>query len=107
MKTLQYTPVAMIKKLIDKIPIDKKDHVLLGMFVGYPLQILGVTIDILFSTDIFFFIGTTAGILLVGSKEVVYDWYLEKGNPEWWDFIASVIPIAATFAFRMIEQASH
>ena len=33
---------------------------------------------------------------IVGLKEVLHDWYLGKGNPEWWDFIASAIPILAT-----------
>jgi hypothetical protein len=32
----------------------------------------------------------------VGAKEVLHDWYFGKGNPEWWDFIASAIPILAT-----------
>ena len=84
------------------MPKDKKDHVLLGMFVGYPLQILGVAIDILFNTNVFFLIGTIIGISLVGLKEVLHDWYLGKGNPEWWDFIASAIPIIITFAFYAI-----
>ena len=92
----------MIKKIIDEMPKDKKDHVLLGMFVGYPLQILGVAIDILFNTNVFFLIGTIIGISLVGLKEVLHDWYLGKGNPEWWDFIASAIPIIITFAFYAI-----
>ena len=92
----------MIKKIIDGIPKDKKDHVLLGMFVGYPLQILGVAIDILFNTNIYFLIATIAGIVAVGLKEVLHDWYLEKGHPEWWDFIASAIPIVITFAFYVI-----
>ena len=87
----------MIKKIIDGIPRDKKDHVLLGMFVGYPLQLLGVAIDILFNTNVFFLIGTIVGIAIVGLKEVLHDWYLGKGNPEWWDFIASAIPIIATW----------
>ena len=92
----------MIKKIIDGIPKDKKDHVLLGMFVGYPLQLLGVAIDILFNTNIYFFVGTIVGIAVVGLKEVLHDWYLGKGNPEWWDFIASAIPIIITFAFYAI-----
>ena len=92
----------MIKKIIDGIPKDKKDHVLLGMFVGYPLQLLGVAIDILFNTNIYFFVGTIVGIAIVGLKEVLHDWYLGKGNPEWWDFIASAIPIIITFAFYAI-----
>ncbi len=93
----------MIKKIIDSIPKDKKDHVLLGMFVGYPLQILGVAIDILFNTNIYFLIATIAGIIIVGLKEVLHDWYWGKGHPEWWDFIASAIPIIITFAFYVIK----
>ncbi len=72
------------------------------MFVGYPLQFLGVAMDVLFSTNVFFLIGTIAGIAVVGLKEVLHDWYLEKGNPEWWDFIASAIPIIITFTFYVI-----
>ena len=92
----------MIKKIIDGIPKDKKDHVLLGMFVGYPLQLLGVAIDILFNTNIYLFVGTIVGIAIVGLKEVLHDWYLEKGNPEWWDFIASAIPTLATWLFYIL-----
>ena len=94
----------MIKKIIDSIPRDKKDHVLLGMFVGYPLQVLGVAMDILFNTSIYFLIGTIAGIVIVGLNEVLHDWYLGKGHPEWWDFIASAIPIIITFAFYVINK---
>ena len=86
----------MIKKIIDGIPKDKKDHVLLGMLVGYPLQIIGQLLDILFSVDFLFVLGSIIAIFLVGAKEVLHDWYLRKGNPEWWDFIASAIPILAT-----------
>lgn len=83
----------MIKEIIDSIADDKKDHVLLGMFIGYPLQLIGLVLDITFGLSIFFYIGSFIGIALVGGKEVIYDWYLGKGNPEWWDFIASAIPI--------------
>lgn len=86
----------MIKKIIDKIPKDKKDHILLGMFIGYPLQIIGQLLDIALSVDFLFVLGSIIAIFLVGLKEVLHDWYLGKGNPEWWDFIASAIPILAT-----------
>ena len=36
----------MIKRIIQSINEDKKDHVLLGMFVGYPLMIFGYIIDL-------------------------------------------------------------
>jgi hypothetical protein len=83
----------MIKKIINNIPKDKKDHVLLGMFVGYPFMILGYLIDILAGLNFVIILGGVLGIVLVGLKEIVYDWLMGLGTPEWWDFIASAIPI--------------
>ena len=83
----------MIKKIINNIPRDKKDHVLLGMFVGYPFMILGYLIDILAGLNFVIILGGVLGIVLVGLKEIVYDWLMGLGTPEWWDFIASAIPI--------------
>lgn len=91
----------MIKTIINRIPKDKKDHVLLGMIVGYPLQFVGIILDILF-IDIFFIIASVAAILIVAAKEIVHDWLMKKGNPEWWDFIASAIPILATMCIYFI-----
>lgn len=73
--------IKMIKKLIDSIAIDKKDHVLLGLIIGFPLILL------------FGNLGGYIAIILVAAKEVVNDLWLGKGNPEWLDFIASAIPI--------------
>tara|TARA_R110000823_G_scaffold27404_3_gene79829 strand:- start:3191 stop:3433 length:243 start_codon:yes stop_codon:yes gene_type:complete len=71
----------MIKRFINGIAIDKKDHVLLGIIIGFPLvMLLGVY-------------GGLIGIFLVGAKEVIHDCSFKKGNPELWDFIASAIPI--------------
>jgi len=83
----------MIKKIINNIAKDKKDHVLLGMFVGYPLMILGYLIDILAGLNFAIILGGVLGVVLVGLKEIVYDWLMDLGTPEWWDFIASAIPI--------------
>ena len=71
----------MLKKLINSIALDKKDHVLLSLIIGFPLVLL------------FGNIGGLIALALVGAKEVVLDWLFKKGNPEWWDFIASAIPI--------------
>lgn len=71
----------MLKKLINSIALDKKDHVLLGLIIGFPLVL---------------FFGTIGGLIalaLVAAKEVVNDLWFGKGNPEWLDFIASAIPI--------------
>ena len=83
----------MVKKIISNITKDKKDHVLLGMFVGYPLMILGYLIDILAGLNFVIILGGILGIVLVGLKEIVHDWLMDLGTPEWWDFIASAIPI--------------
>ncbi len=83
----------MIKQIINNIDKDKKDHVLLGMFVGYPLMILGYIIDLLSGLNFVIMVGGILGIVLVGLKEIAYDWVMGLGNPEWWDFIASAIPI--------------
>jgi hypothetical protein len=71
----------MIKKLIDSIAIDKKDHVLLGIIIGFPL--------VLFFGNI----GGLIALALVGAKELIHDKLFKNGNPEWLDFIASAIPI--------------
>ena len=71
----------MVKRFIDSLAIDKKDHIILGIIIGFPLvMLLGVY-------------GGLIGITLVGAKEVVHDWLFKKGNPEWLDFIASAVPI--------------
>lgn len=71
----------MLKRFIDSIAIDKKDHVLLGIIIGFTLVfLLG-------------FKGGLIALALVGAKELIHDKLLKKGNPEWWDFIASAIPI--------------
>tara|TARA_R110002153_G_scaffold240142_1_gene394693 strand:+ start:598 stop:891 length:294 start_codon:yes stop_codon:yes gene_type:complete len=93
-----------IKKIIDNIADDKKDHVLLGMFFGYPLQIIGLTLDLITDIPIFFLIGTLLALLIVAGKEVIWDWMLKKGNPEWWDFIASAMPIISNLiTYLMIK----
>lgn len=79
----------MLKKLINSIALDKKDHVLLGLIIGFPLVLL------------FGNIGGLIALALVGAKEVVYDYILKKGNPESWDFIASAIPIIMFLILKM------
>ena len=83
----------MIKRVINNIALDKKDHVLLGMFVGYPLMILGFVIDQIYNVDFALVSGAIAGIALVGLKELIHDWYLGKGKPELADFLYSALPI--------------
>lgn len=85
-----------MKNLIKLIPQDKKDHVLLGMFVGYPLQAIGQMLDVALGTQYLFITGSIIALLIVAAKEIVHDGWMGKGNVELLDFIASAIPIIAT-----------
>ena len=80
----------MIKKFIDSIKLDKKDHVLLGIIIGFPLVLL------------FGLWGGISGIILVLAKEIVHDGWLKKGNPEKLDFISSAIPIVMFLIMRYL-----
>ena len=55
----------MIKRIINNIALDKKDHVLLGMFVGYPLMILGFVIDQIYNVDFMLVSGAIACVVIV------------------------------------------
>ena len=66
------------------MPYDKKWHMILSaaacLFLGLLLPIL-----------------TAAGITLVFGvgKEIVYDKWMGRGTPEWLDFLADVLGVAA------------
>ena len=72
----------MIKKIIDSIADDKKDHVLLGMFVGYPLMIIGYILDTSLQMDFMVISGAIVGIVLVAAKEIVHDGWLASCSVE-------------------------
>lgn len=81
-----------LKKWIQKLALDKKEHNLLGVVYSLPIPILG-----------FLFGGTGALIgFLIGTslnlwKEMYNDFYKEKGNAEFWDFVATEVPILITY----------
>jgi len=56
-------------------------------------MILGFVIDQILNVDFMLVFGAIAGIILVGLKELIHDWYLGKGNPELADFLYSALPI--------------
>jgi len=85
--------MSFVKKIIDSIGDDKKDHVLLGKFVGYPCMIIGLTLDVIFKVHYFTFILSSFALAFLAWKEIVYDWMKGKGNPEWNDFWAGSISI--------------
>lgn len=83
----------MLKEIIDSIAQDKKDHILLGVLIGYPLMIIGFVIDQMFNIDFMLVSGGVIAIILVGLKELIHDFYLGKGRPELADFLYSAVPI--------------
>ena len=67
--------------LLNKIPKDK----LLHFFVGSIILFLSLLV---FNTIVSVFIVVFAAVV----KEVVWDNFLEKGNPEMLDFVYSILP---------------
>jgi len=92
----------MIKRLIDSIADDKKDHVLLGMGIGYSLMFLGVLVDLIFGVNFGVLTGGFIGILLVGAKEIVHDGWLGLGQVELLDFVYSAVPILVPMMFYIL-----
>ena len=65
---------------MNKIPNDKLLHFFWGGITAFQMVYL-------FSVNGFFI-----SILIYGLKEIIYDWYLGKGNPEVLDFVYSSVP---------------
>jgi hypothetical protein len=71
-----------ILKIFGNIPHDKLLHFFYGSILSFIfLFILGIN-------------GLWLTVLIAAAKELVYDWYLNKGNPEIMDFIYTCIPAA-------------
>ena len=63
-----------------KIPKDKKLHLLAGLA-------LAIITGLLFCPRI----GLAAAAVIGALKEIVWDWLLKKGTPEFLDFVATVL----------------
>ncbi len=61
------------------MPRDKQKH----LFAGLALSLL---VGLLFTP----FWGLTAAVVVGAGKEVMWDWALGRGTPEWWDFWVTV-----------------
>jgi len=80
-----------MKNWIQNLPLDKKEHVLVGVIYSALIPILGFLfggIGALFG----FLLGTFLNLW----KEIYNDFYKGKGNAEYLDFIATEIPIIIT-----------
>lgn len=88
-----------LQKIIQQIPKDKKEHIVLGLFYEVLMVLAligGGTLGYFLNKAILFMdisIGSAYLIILGGVtwKEVIHDWVRGKGNPEKWDFISNII----------------
>lgn len=86
-----------LKKLVQKLPKDKKEHIIVGVVYSLLIPILSF---------IFGFYGGLIGFLL-GTyfnlyKEIKHDLIDKKGTPEFLDFLATETPILITFLTYII-----
>ena len=65
---------------------DKKLHFALSTFIS--IVLMGIA-DI---TNISVWWGFFTVLLILASKELIWDWAMKKGTPEWMDFVAGLIP---------------
>jgi hypothetical protein len=65
---------------MNKIPNDKLLHFFWGAISAFPLIYLFSIYGFIFS------------LTLYGAKEIIYDWRMGKGNPEFLDFVYSSVP---------------
>lgn len=71
----------------NKLPRDKKHHLILGDIINEPLALIGFIIDLVFGWPLVAFnILLVLAISFHAWKELIHDWKQGKGNPEFWDF---------------------
>jgi hypothetical protein len=82
-----------LKKLIQDLPLDKKEHIIVGVVYSALIPILFLLFDSI-GGSVGFLIGTGLNIY----KEVWHDKIQQKGNAEWWDFVATELPLIITYS---------
>lgn len=87
-----------LQKFIQKLPLDKKEHVILGLIYGIVLVFSVAFLKLWWLTFCGFLIAT----LLNTWKELIHDWKKGKGNPEFNDWIATEIPILIIYVTTLI-----
>lgn len=76
--------LAISQRCSGQIPKDKQDHLIVGTSIGFMTSTLTI------NTDKSFVYSMASVTLIAGGKELVYDKWMGKGNPEWKDFGYSV-----------------
>ena len=81
-----------LKKFIQNLGLDKKEHIVVGVVYSALIPILG-----LFFGGIGAFLGFLIGTFLNTWKEIYNDFYRDRGVAEYYDFIATESAILITF----------
>jgi len=78
------------------IPQDKKLHFALSTFIS--IVCMGAA-DII---NISVWWGFFAVVLIIASKELIWDWALGKGTPEWMDFVYGLVPAVIILILELL-----
>jgi len=74
------------------MPKDKKLHIYAGLS-------LALTVGLLLCP----FLGLVTAVVIGAGKEIIWDYLLKKGTPEWWDFIVTVL--GGTLGYTILNLA--
>lgn len=77
----------MPNKGVIAIPKDKKLHLLAGL-----------ALSLLAGLFVYPTWGLATAVVVGALKEIIWDWWLKRGTPEWWDFWATCLGGTAGFA---------
>ncbi len=87
-----------MKKWIQNLDLDKKEHVIVGVIYSILIPLFALLFG-----GIGAFLGFMIGTFLNVWKEVYNDFYKGKGNAEYYDFLATELPIFLTFITYLIK----
>jgi len=81
-----------LKKLIQNLALDKKEHIVVGVVYSALIPILGFLFG-----EVGAFIGLVIGTSFNVWKEIYNDFIRQRGNAELLDFIATQAPILIAY----------
>ena len=77
--------------MFNNIPKDKLLHFFYGTLISFV------------SIGLFGIHGLWITVVVAAAKEIVYDWYLGKGTPEFSDFVATCLPALMFLIIKLNE----
>ncbi len=87
-----------MKKWVQNLNLDKKEHIVLGVIYSALIPLLALLFG-----GIGAFLGFLIGTFLNVWKEIYNDHYKGRGKAEYYDFLATELPIFLTFITYLIK----